>query len=152
MEIKSKTSLEQTIDPDTIIHFPNGIPGFEDQIKFQLYNQKDSKIVFLLQSQDNNIAFSVAHPSHFNINYNFVLTDEEQKILEIESFDDLLILIILDKDDSPDASGQPTVKGSLNSPILINIKKRIGLQKLLEAVEQSITLTEKNSEIEVSEI
>jgi flagellar assembly factor FliW len=81
-----------------------------------------------------------------------MLTDEEQNILEIESFNDLLILIILDKDDGPDASGQPTIKGSLNSPLLINIKKKIGIQKLLGAVQQSITLTEKNSEIEVSEV
>lgn len=149
MEIKSKAFGEQQIDSDTLINFPDGIPGFEDQTRFQLFNQENSKIVFLLQSQDNNVAFSVAHPSQFNINYNFVLTDKEQSTLELDSADDLLILIILDKDDSSD---QPTIKGSINSPLLINITKRIGIQKTLEAVEQSITLTETNSEIEVSEV
>ena len=36
-------------------------------------------------------------------------------------------------------------------PLLINSDKRIGLQKVLAKIEQSITLTEKNSEIDVSE-
>jgi flagellar assembly factor FliW len=91
----------------------------------------------------------VAHPAHFNINYNFVLTDEEEQLLQLQSSDDLLILILLHKDDGD--SGKPTIKGSIKSPLVINTEKRIGLQKLLITIEQSITLTEKNSQIDVSE-
>jgi len=57
-------------------------------------------------------------------------------------------LLILHKDET---SNQPTIKGSIRSPLLINTKRRIGIQKLLATVEQSITLTEKHNEIEVSE-
>ena len=31
MEINSKTFIEQNIDAESIISFPDGIPGFEDQ-------------------------------------------------------------------------------------------------------------------------
>ena len=152
MEIKSKTFSKQNIDTESIISFPVGIPGFEDQTQFQLFQQEDSKVVYLLQSMTNeDIAFSVAQAINFNINYHFNLTDAEESTLGIESIADLLILLILHKDDGSDAPECPTIKGSIKSPLLINTKKRIGIQKPLATVEQSITLTEKQNVIEVSE-
>jgi flagellar assembly factor FliW len=149
MEIKSSFLGEQSIDPNTIINFPFGIPGFEDQTRFKLFHQEgENPLVFWLQSlDDESLVFSVAEASTFNINYNFTLTDAEEVILGIENDADTLILIILHKDDS----AQPTVKGAIKSPLVINSTKRIGLQKVLQEVEQSITLTETNNEINVSE-
>ena len=152
MEIESKAFGNHPLTPNTIINFPNGIPGFENQTQFQIFQIEGSEIVFQLQSLINDdIAFSVAHPSHFNINYHFSLSDDEQATLEIQSVADLLILLILHRDDSSDISSQPTIKGSIKSPLLINTKNNVGIQKPLAAIEQSITLTEKNNEIDVSE-
>jgi flagellar assembly factor FliW len=150
MEIKSSFLGEQSIDPSTIISFPNGIPGFEDQTRFKLFHQegKENPQVFWLQSVDKeSLTLSVAQPSIFNINYVFVLSDEEEALLEIEDPDDLLILVILLKD----ASGQLTVEDAIRYPLVINCAKRIGLQKGLAQVSQSITLTETSNEINVSE-
>lgn len=152
MEIKSKFLGEQQVDPDTLITFPNGIPGFEDHTRFKLFHQEGSDVVYWLQSvDDEELTFSVAHPSHFNLSYNFVLTDEEEKLLGIETSDDILILILLHKDEENVSPGKPTIKGSIKLPLVINSNKRIGLQKVFKEIEQSITLTEKNSEIDVSE-
>lgn len=149
MEIKSEQYVEQKIDPAIIISFPNGLPGFENQTSFQLLKQEESDLVYLLQSTVNeDVAFSVAHPSHFNINYQFILTDEDQATLQVQSLDDLLLLLILHKDGKTDA---PTIKGSIKSPLLINTKKNIGIQKPLATIEQSITLTEKQNKIDVAE-
>ncbi len=149
MEIKSSFFGEQSIDPSTIISFPNGIPGFEDQTRFKLFHQEgDNPLVFWLQSLDDEaLVFSVAQASTFNINYNFTLNDTEENTLGFEDVADLLILIILHKDEDD----QPTVKGAIKSPLVINSAKRIGLQKVLAEVEQSITLTETSNEINVSE-
>jgi flagellar assembly factor FliW len=149
MEIKSSFLGEQAIDPSTIISFPNGIPGFEDQTRFKLFHQEgDTPLIFWLQSlDDESLALSVAQSARFNINYNFVLNDAEEAILGLEDTADALILIILHKDES----GQPAIKGSINSPLVINSAKRIGLQKVLVNVEQSIILTEACNEINVSE-
>ncbi|MDD2759986.1 MAG: flagellar assembly protein FliW [Methylomonas sp.] len=150
MEIQSKELGNQQVNSDTIISFPRGIPGFEDQTHFRMYQQEGSEIVYWLQSVENEaLTFSVAHPAHFNINYSFVLTDEEEQLLQLKSSEDLVILIMLHKDD--DGTGKPTIKGSIKSPLLINSEKRIGFQKVLVEIEQSITLTEKASEIDVSE-
>ncbi len=149
MEIKSSFFGEQTIDPSTIISFPSGIPGFEDQTRFKLFHQEgDNPLIFWLQSlDDESLVFSVAQPSIFNINYNFVLNDAEEAALGIEDTADALVLIILLKDESD----QPTVRGSIKAPLVINSAKRIGLQKVLTQIEQSITLTDISNEINVSE-
>ncbi|MDP2098844.1 MAG: flagellar assembly protein FliW [Methylobacter sp.] len=149
MEIKSSFFGEQSIDPSTIVNFPNGIPGFEDQTRFKLFHQEgDNPLIFWLQSlDDESLTFSVAQPSIFNINYAFVLNDAEEAILGIEDTADVLILIILHKDESD----QPVIKGAIKSPLVINSAKRIGLQKVLAEVEQTITLTETSNEINVSE-
>lgn len=149
MEIKSSFFGNQNIDPNTIISFPNGIPGFEDQTRFKLFHQEgENSLIFWLQSlDDESLVFSVTQPSVFNINYNFVLNDEEEATLGIEDPADTLILIILHKDESD----KPTIKGAIRSPLVINSAKRIGLQKVLVHVEQSITLTDVSNEINLSE-
>ena len=152
MEIQSKLLGEQNVNPDSIITFPLGLPGFEDQKRFKLFHQEGSEIVYWLQAiDDEDLTFSVAHPASFNINYSFILTDEEEALLQASNSEDLLVLIMLHKDTSDNPSDKPTIKGSIKSPLVINTVKRLGLQKLLLTVEQSITLTEKVSEIEVSE-
>lgn len=151
MEIQSKLLGNQEINPDTIINFPHGLPGFEDQTRFKLFHQEGSEIVYWLQSLDNaELTFSVAHPAHFNINYSFTVTDPEEALLQVAPGDDLVILILLHKDNEQD-NGKPTIKGSIKAPLVINANKRIGMQKVLGTIEQSITLTEKISEIDVSE-
>jgi flagellar assembly factor FliW len=152
MEIQSKLFGNQTVDSETIISFPNGIPGFENNLNYKLFHQEGNNIIYWLQAvDDEELAFSVSHPSYFNINYQFTLTDEDEKTLEIESLDDLIILVILHADENAQAPERPTVKGSIKSPLIINSKSRIGLQKQLQNIEQSITLTETISEIELTE-
>jgi flagellar assembly factor FliW len=149
MEIKSKAFAEQQVKTETVISFPQGIPGFEDQTHFQLFQQEGSEIIFLLQSVTNEeVAFSVTQPEHFKISYNFALSQEEEATLGIESASDLLILLILHQGENTD---KPTLKGSIKLPLLINTKNRVGIQKILSTAEQSITLTEESNEIEVSE-
>ena len=153
MEIQSKLLGNQQVNPETIITFPHGIPGFEDQTRFKLFHQEGSEIVFWLQAVDRpDLTFSVANPLLFGINYNFVLTDEEEKLLQATSSDDLIILIVLHKDAEQNELGKPVIKGSIKSPLLINRDKRVGYQKVLSVVEQSITLIEKINEIHLKEV
>lgn len=151
MDFKSKLFGVQKIDPNTIITFPNGMPGFENNKQFKLFHQEGSQIVYWLQSlDDEDLVFSVASPVHFNLNYSFALTPEEQALLKLTSMQDIIMLILLHK--SADITGAPAIKGSINSPLIINGAERLGMQKVLVNVEQTITLTEKNNAIEVTEV
>lgn len=154
MEFKSKLFGIVHVDPDTIITFPNGMPGFENQQRYKLFHQEDSKnnIVYWLQSlDDEDVVFSVASPAHFNLNYSFVLTPEEQTLLKLSNLGDMLILILLHRA-GLESTGNPTIKGSMKAPLLINSVERLGMQKVLRDVEETITLVEKVSSIEVTEI
>ena len=148
MEIKSTFLGTQSVDADTIITFPNGIPGFEEDTRFKLFHQEGSEVVYWMQSLDNDeLLFSVAQPSHFKINYSFVLTDEEEALLKLEAIDDIFILIILQKTD--ESTDKPIIKGSITSPLIINEKTMLGLQKHLPKIEQSITLTDTSHEVSI---
>jgi len=150
MQIKTRFFGEQTIDPDSIITFPRGIPGLENQTRYKLFHQEGSEIVYWLQSiDDEDLVFSVAHPMHFNINYQFTLTSEEETLLQVDNVEDLMILVILHRDDEADPNSPLTIKGALKSPLLINAKTRIGIQKVLHQVEQSITLIETKAGSEI---
>jgi len=152
MKIKSSLLGEQVIDPNSIINFPNGIPGFEDQTRFKLFHQENNPIIFWLQSLDDELlTFSVASPALFNINYNLTLSDKEEQTLALDNAEDIIVLILLHKDEDSQSPQQPTIKGSIKAPLIINSAKRIGLQKVLSNVEQSITLVETGNEIDVSE-
>jgi len=148
MEIKSSFLGTQSVDADTIITFPNGIPGFEEDTRFKLFHQEGSEVVYWMQSLDTDeLLFSVAQPSHFKINYSFILTDEEEALLKLENNEDILILIILQKTDA--SAEKPIIKGSITSPLIINEKTLLGLQKHLPRVDQSITLTDTSHEVNV---
>ncbi|MDO9103952.1 MAG: flagellar assembly protein FliW [Methylovulum sp.] len=151
MEIRTSLFGEQIIDPNTVITFPQGIPGFEDKTAYKLFHQDGNEIIYWLQSlDDEDLGFSVADPAHFNINYLFVLTDEEEQLLKLSDINDLAFLLILQKNEND--GQQPMIKGTLSSPLVINTKTRLGIQKILPRIEQSITLIEQNPNISVTEV
>jgi len=148
MDIKSTFLGTQSVDATSVINFPQGIPGFEDQTRFKLFHEEGSDLIYWMQSLDNDeLLFSVALPERFKINYNFVLTDAEEKLLEIDNNEDVLLLIILQK--TSEETEKPTIKGSITSPIVINTKSKIGIQKVLPKIEQSITLTDTSHEVSI---
>lgn len=121
---------EQIIDPNTAISFPNGLPGFENCKRFKLFHQEgEAPLIYWLQSLDQeDIVFSVADPLAFGINYEFTVSDEEELLLGEGESDNLLLLILIYKDESD--SNTP-VKGSVRSPLIINVKTLKGIQKVL---------------------
>jgi flagellar assembly factor FliW len=153
MEIQSSLLGKQQINPDSIIHFPRGIPGFEDQKRFKLFHQEGKTALFWLQSIDDpDLTFAVTTPATFNINYDFSLTDEETTLLKLNDQSEITLLVLLHTDDDNRNDDKPTIKGSIRAPLIINADERLGLQKVFTSLEQSITLTEgENSEINMSE-
>lgn len=144
MKIFSQSSGGDRIDSGSVLSFPRGIPGFEEHTSFKLTLQDDSFQVYKLESMvDSSVAFWVAQPSAFNINYCFVLMQAEQDCLQIENPDELLILLILQKD----ADNRLLIKGAVNSPLLINRTKNVGLQKLLVYLDQAIVMESPNTSV-----
>ncbi|QSA96064.1 flagellar assembly protein FliW [Methylococcus sp. EFPC2] len=146
MLIKSALFGELNVDPSTTIEFPVGLPGFEDTHRYKLFHQEgDKPLVYWLQALDNpDVAFSVADPTEFGIHYDFTLSDSETELLGEGAAADILVLILLYKDEG----GSGPIRGSIKSPLVINTKSRQGLQKQLVDIEPSVIVREKVGTIE----
>lgn len=132
-------SEEVEVDPDITIEFPNGLPGFEDCKRFKLFHSGDKPVVFWLQSLDDpSVVFSLADPDLLNVFYELTLTDEEQSALRADAGDEMNIAVILSQQAESNTTAQSAILANFRSPIVINVTKKIALQKSLHNAELSI--------------
>lgn len=128
---------EVDIDPQSIITFPQGIAPFESK-RFKLFHEDGKASVFWLQSLDeSDLMFSVTDPDMLSISYEVTLSEDEQKALAIEPGDELVLAVILYKQEA--AEPQP-VQANVRGPIILNVSKRLGLQKMLQAIETTVSV------------
>ena len=132
----------QEVDPESILTFPKGMPGFEGSTRYKLFHddQEQQIVVHWLQSIDEpDVAFALVDPAVFGLNYEFVLSDEEEQLLKMESVDDIAVLLIAYKP-QPDADSKANINANINGPVVLNTRSRIGMQKILVGLEADITL------------
>lgn len=143
MKIQSSALGSQSADPERQIVFPNGLPGFESCKTYQLFHDGDGLVGYLQAVDGLDVTFSVLAPESLNIFYEFTLSDEELSLLELERPDDLQLLLIAYRsqlEDSPETTDGARVNASFMAPLVINFRKRLGLQKVLQHTERRITI------------
>lgn len=124
-------SVEVEIDPNTLIEFPNGLPGFESCKQFKIFHSGDDPLIFWLQSiEDADVVFSVTDPDSLQIFYKMALTAEEQSTLQIDADDEIQIAVILSRQSESNITVRNPIQANVTTPIIINVSKRIALQKL----------------------
>lgn len=140
---------ELSVDPEKIITFPRGIPGFEKSTRWYLFHEINDKgeceggvVVHLQSLDDNEVTISVTDPTLFGFNYDLVLTDSETAELKLEDPNDILVLTTLSSIGVvPQGGGKlpmAHVHTNISAPILINTKSRIGMQKILIGKESKV--------------
>lgn len=135
----------QEVDPESILTFPKGMPGFEGSTRYKLFHddQEQQVVVHWLQSIDEpDVTFALVDPAVFGLNYEFSLTDEEEQLLKMESVDDIAVLLIAYKP-QPDADSKANINANINGPIVLNTRARLGMQKVLVGLEADVTLKSK---------
>lgn len=142
MEINTKPQ-DSTVKNDSLIHFPEGLAGFETLKNFRLLNSETEKNLFWLQSVDNGtIEFTVTDPRIFQVNYEVTLSDQEIILLNAESDSDIVVLVTLAKKEKPDQD-EHSLHANFMGPIIINADKKLGLQKTLNNQENGVVITMK---------
>lgn len=127
-------------DPKSVIEFPAGIPGFESCKKFKLFHEEGKQTIFFLQSLEKpDVLFSLGDPGLLNLSYEVTLTDDEQKLLEAAPGDELLLVVIVYRDDKAENSAV-AVKANMFAPIILNATKRRGMQKVLNTIEAQLAI------------
>jgi flagellar assembly factor FliW len=128
---------EVSIDPQSIITFPQGIQPFESQ-RYKLFHEEGKASVFWLQSLDDpELLFSLTDPDMLSLSYEVSLSDEEQKLLQISSGDELILAVILYKDVE---AASRSLQVNTRAPIILNVTRRLGLQKLLQEFETAVSI------------
>lgn len=141
MKIQSTHLGTHEIDPQSIMTFPQGIPGFEHCTRYKLFHEdKEQPVVHWLQSIDDpNVTFSLVDPALFGLNYEIVLSDDEARLLQMENPGDIAVMLIAYKPESSAASAA-NINANINGPVILNARARIGMQKVLVGLQADITL------------
>ncbi|AFL74998.1 flagellar assembly protein FliW [Thiocystis violascens] len=135
---------DTTAAASNLLVFPKGIPGFESQTSYSLFHSDtESGRVYWMESRDcPEVTFTLVDPTLYGLNYVLDLTDEEQTLLQAESSDDVAVFLMLWKRDTDAQDGQPGLNANLGGPILINVKKRLGMQKILATPKVEMNIFE----------
>ncbi len=124
-------------ESDSVINFPAGLPGFETCKRFELLSEEGKPNVMWLQSLDKpEVVFSLRDPAMMNISYVVSISDEDEKLLEAAPGDELQLILIVFKEDK-----EVAVKANMVAPIILNVSKRIGIQKVLKDFDAQLSLS-----------
>ncbi len=136
MLVNTKHFGRVTVDDDKILHFDNGIIGFEELKKFALMydvESDDSVNISWLQSlDDKDIAITVIDPLIVIKDYKPIVDDELFSSLGNPE-DELVILTTLTV-----PSDLKNMSINLKAPIIINLETKKGCQAIVENQEYKI--------------
>ena len=131
-KIKIKTSRfgELTVKKDTLIHFPEGIYGFEYAKEYILleHYKEGSPFKWLQAVKEPNLAFVIINPVDFIPDYTMQLTEEDCNFIQLkDSGDFALMTIVTIPGDEPQK-----LTANFKAPLIVNVSSRIGRQIILE--------------------
>ncbi len=142
MRVQTTRFGTMEIDPERILHFPFGLPGFEQEKRYLLIEYKEGKFNWL-QSVDNpDLAFIVCDPALFSITYNVPGFIREK--LRITKEEDLAVLLIVRVEQTT-----KSIIPYVHSPLVFNLGTRHGIQWIMDKkdLERNVTMiVQKQSE------
>lgn len=106
----------------------SGILGFDSFTKFSLSAyDPNTPFYWLTSDEDPNLAFIVMEPKYVLENYEFDISEDFAKSLELTSPDDAFILVLLSIPDDPSE-----MTANLLGPLVFNRHSNTGKQIVLE--------------------
>lgn len=126
VRITSTRFGEMEVEDEDLIHFPVGIPGFEDRRRWVLVGDDDNAIMWLHSTDDGSLAIPVTPPEAVKSDYNAKLPSESLELVGKENLDDVILLIVV-----AIPPGRPwEMTANLRAPILVNRSTRIATQAI----------------------
>lgn len=113
---------------EDIITFKKGLPGFESLKKFILVPFEDNNLFSIVVSmEDMEVGIPVISPFNVDEAYEFKLSDEKTKELSVNSPESVLVLNAVTLN-----SNIKNITVNMKAPIIVNIKRKIGEQIILD--------------------
>ena len=128
MQIQTSRFGTVTISNDDLLLFPEGILGFNDLRNFVLLEDPSDEIFAWLQSCENpGIAFPVLEPELFTTAYSVTLSKSDLEALGLREQTGFRVFTIVTIPEDP-----INMTANLKAPLVINVKKRVGRQCVLQ--------------------
>lgn len=128
MDIKTRNFGVVSYSEEDVLHFEEGIPGFEGLKSFILLSIEEFTPFKWLQSlDDTDIAFVIVDPKAIIKDYKVELDEETVKLLDIKDLNHILVFAILVIPDEIE-----NMTANLKAPIIINAENNKGMQILLD--------------------
>jgi len=142
VEILTRDFGKVNIDQDKIIEFPDGIPGFKDEQEFVLLPLDEDSLFVIMQSVNTpELAFITIEPRNIIKDYEFVISEKTEELLQIEGIEDIILLNIVNIKDKVE---DMTI--NLAAPLVININKNLGKQIILDDSKYPVKYKLENKE------
>ena len=127
MKVKTKLG-EIEVPKDKVITFREGLPGLENLKKFVIVSNGSDPIMWLVSIEDDSIALPIINPWLVRIDYVVDIPRDVMEDLEIKDMQDVQVwaVLVIPKDKAEDM----TI--NLLAPIVVNVKKGLGKQVIME--------------------
>ncbi|MSU00136.1 flagellar assembly protein FliW [Tissierella pigra] len=115
------------IQKEKIIHFPEGIPAFEEEKEFVIILNHDSPFSYLQSVKNENLSFIIINPFEIFSDYDILIPETAKNRLKIEKQEDIMIytIVVIPED-------VENTTTNLLGPIVINTKEMLGKQVILD--------------------
>ena len=115
-------------EPEDVISFPAGIPGFEGSREFVIFTRPEHEPFHWMWSISGPSAqFVLINPLYFRPDYNPAFSSPEIKELDVRDPKELLLYTIVTVSEDMAKS-----TANLAAPLFVNIRTRIGKQILVD--------------------
>jgi flagellar assembly factor FliW len=122
------------IDESRTILLKAGILGFEHLKRYVFFVQDEEILFWWFQSvDDGSVAFVVINPFIIKPDYKPIIQDNDVELLELESHEDVILMSIVTIRSDPFK-----VTANLKAPIVINLKKKLAKQVILDKSDYPI--------------
>ena len=136
MKIGTKYFGNIEIGEEKIIHFENGVLGFEDYKDYTILydNEKEKSFFSWLQStEESSLAFPIVNPFNVVESYNPQINDDMLESIGGISDEDTVVFL---KATIPEDVKNASV--NMKAPLIINASSRKGVQVIAEGQEYEI--------------
>lgn len=117
-----------SIASDDVIHFPEGLLGFNELRRFVLLDDPSDEIFAWLQScEEPGIAFPLLEPELFANTYTVQLAKHDMESISLQPNDGVRTFSIITIPQDP-----TQMTANLKAPVVINVAKRLARQCVLQ--------------------
>jgi flagellar assembly factor FliW len=122
------------VEDNSVITFPRGVLGFEDKRRFVMMRCEQTEPIQWLQCvEDPHVSMPVINPFLLQEDYHIEVDSAELEVIETCDEEDIVVACIMVL---PEELQNMTV--NLMAPVLINIKKMLGSQVLMDHADMPI--------------